>query len=403
MNKTIPQGWKNVKLGNICKILRGKGLSKDKLSDTGKNKCILYGELFTTYSESIKEVKSRTDESGGTLSMKGDILIPSSTTTTGVDLVNAVVLNEDGVLLGGDVNILRKKCDSYNSEFLAYYLTHIKKDDIIRLTQGITIVHLYGKDLKEIELLLPPKDLQNKIVEIIETTDEAIRATNKIINESERIKNGLIKDLLTNGLPFNNRKKQETEIGQIPEDWRLVKQGDVAKFYNGRAYKLSEWEKSGIPVIRQQNLTEKGSSFYYSNLSLPKHQYCKSGDLLYMWSASFGPHIWDGPEAIYHYHIWKIECSEMIEKMYLFYLLNRITLELQRKMQGGTMSHITKAIMEKHLIGLPPISEQRKIIEVLNTIDSKIKTETEKFYHLLKIKKGILQKLLTGQIPVRVD
>lgn len=247
MNKTIPQGWKNVKLGNICKILRGKGLSKDKLSDTGKNKCILYGELFTTYSESIKEVKSRTDESGGTLSMKGDILIPSSTTTTGVDLVNAVVLNEDGVLLGGDVNILRKKCDSYNSEFLAYYLTHIKKDDIIRLTQGITIVHLYGKDLKEIELLLPPKDLQNKIVEIIETTDEAIRATNKIINESERIKNGLIKDLLTNGLPFNNRKKQETEIGQIPEDWRLVKQGDVAKFYNGRAYKLSEWEKSGIP------------------------------------------------------------------------------------------------------------------------------------------------------------
>jgi type I restriction enzyme S subunit len=81
------------------------------------------------------------------------------------------------------------------------------------------------------------------------------------------------------------------------DDWEEVALGDVAEIINGRAYKLSEWETSGTPVIRLQNLTQRGGDFYFSNLVLPEKQYCTKGDLLYMWSATFGPHIWWGEKG----------------------------------------------------------------------------------------------------------
>ena len=89
----------------------------------------------------------------------------------------------------------------------------------------------------------------------------------------------------------------------LPDGWGNFRQGEIVEFSNGRAYKLSEWEKEGTPVIRLQNLTGTGNEYYFSKLGLPERQYCDYGDLLYMWSATFGPHTWKGQKAIYHYHM----------------------------------------------------------------------------------------------------
>ena len=92
----------------------------------------------------------------------------------------------------------------------------------------------------------------------------------------------------------------------VPDGWGVKRLGETTEVINGRAYKLTEWEDSGTPVIRLQNLTQRGGVFYYSTLKLPEKQYCQNGDLLFMWSASFGPLVWWGDTAIYHYHIWKM-------------------------------------------------------------------------------------------------
>ena len=153
------------------------------------------------------------------------------------------------------------------------------------------------------------------------------------------------------------------------DDWEEVALGDVAEIINGRAYKLSEWETSGTPVIRLQNLTQRRGDFYFSNLVLPEKQYCTKGDLLYMWSASFGPHIWWGEKAIFHYHIWKIEPNERIDKRFLFYLLDAKTQEWKTAGSGMAMIHLTKAGIEKELLSVPPLPEQKKIAEILSGID----------------------------------
>ncbi len=146
--------WNSSKLGDLFNFKKGKGLSKSDLSESGINKCILYGELYTKYAEIAYEVISRTNSSDGQLSEPGDILLPASTTTSGIDLANATALSEGGILLGGDINILRPKV-RLSSPFLAYFLTHMKKNEISSRAQGITIIHLYGGDLKSIDIVLP--------------------------------------------------------------------------------------------------------------------------------------------------------------------------------------------------------------------------------------------------------
>lgn len=189
---------------------------------------------------------------------------------------------------------------------------------------------------------------------------------------------------------------QKTEVGIIPVDWSVVAQSSVATFYNGRAYKITEWEEHGTPVIRLQNLTGTGKDYYYSNLKLPDHQYVNKGDLLYMWSATFGVHIWNGSKAIYHYHIWKIELEKSkLDKQYMYYHLDNLTERMKGQSNGSTMLHITKGGMEKQNMVLPPLFEQKKIARILTTIDKKLENIEQKIAATQQLKKGLMQKLFS--------
>ena len=101
--------------------------------------------------------------------------------------------------------------------------------------------------------------------------------------------------------------RHRTTEKRIHQKWPMVKLGDVVRIINGKAYKQEELLSQGkYPVLRVGNFFSN-SNWYYSDLELEDDKYCNNGDLLYAWSASFGPKIWDGGKAIYHYHIWKIE------------------------------------------------------------------------------------------------
>ncbi len=188
--------WEEIKLGSLYSFKRGKGISKGQLTENG-NKCVLYGELYTHYGEVIHEVKSRTREINSVKSIKGDVLIPASTTTTGIDLANATAVLEDDILLGGDINILRPK-KATDAIFMAHLLTHIKKFEIARKGQGITIIHVYGKDLANLDVLTP-KDLkeQQKIAIVLTNADKEIELLEQQLANFQQEKKALMQVLLT--------------------------------------------------------------------------------------------------------------------------------------------------------------------------------------------------------------
>lgn len=148
--------------------------------------------------------------------------------------------------------------------------------------------------------------------------------------------------------------------------------GDICKVINGRAYKQSELLDCGkYPVLRVGNFFSN-NRWFYSNLELSQEKYCDNGDLLFAWSASFGPKIWDGGKVIYHYHIWKLEPNEgIIDKWYLYYWLIRSVGTLTAGTHGSVMAHMTKRDMENQIIALPDIKVQRRIGRILRCLDDK--------------------------------
>ena len=189
--------WVTIKIGEVADIHKGNGLSKTKLKQAGKYGCILYGELFTTYKRIIKNAISHTDYEEGVYSKAGDILMPGSTTTTGIDLAIASAVLKDNILLGGDINVIRPKTASINSIFLAYYITEVLKHKILELTQGITIIHLYGKDLKTLEIAIPEISEQDAIGKILVDIDEELSGLENQMNKYQLIKQGMMQTLLT--------------------------------------------------------------------------------------------------------------------------------------------------------------------------------------------------------------
>ena len=192
--KDFPE-WEEKRLGEVGEFLKGQGLSKDDIIADGKNECVLYGELYTTYDEVINIIKSKTDSNSEIKSNKGDVLIPSSTTTSHIDLANATAILKDGVLLGGDINILRNTKRFFDAIFLAYYLTNHKKHEIARLAQGTTIVHLYHSHLKKLKIKIPSLLEQQKIANFLSAIDEKIELVDTQIQKMQEWKRGLMQGL----------------------------------------------------------------------------------------------------------------------------------------------------------------------------------------------------------------
>lgn len=142
--------WKKVKLGEIGSWSKGKLLSKDNISETGKFKCIHYGELFTMYDEIIYQVFSKTDLNNGCLSQIGDILFPDSDVTpTGLARCSSIM--ETGVMLGGGILIL-SPLPQYYSPFISLSVNNEKQQIISRIT-GTTVRHINATSLSEIEIV----------------------------------------------------------------------------------------------------------------------------------------------------------------------------------------------------------------------------------------------------------
>lgn len=189
------EDWEQKKLGDVFSGIKGQGLSKGDIIEDGINKCILYGELYTTYPEVIKDIASNTNSSSSVKSLKGDLLVPCSTTTTGIDLADVTALYEDDVLLGGDITILRFK-KSGNSTFFAYYLTHHKKHDLAKYGQGSTIVHMYYSHFKTMLIKFPSSIVeQTKIANFLSSIDSKVKQVQKQLESTKQFKKALLQQM----------------------------------------------------------------------------------------------------------------------------------------------------------------------------------------------------------------
>lgn len=183
--------WEEKTLGDIAKFSKGKGISKNDISSNGIE-CIRYGELYTTYKEEIKDVKCKTNLKIEelVLSDANDIIIPTSGETA-IDLATASCVMKSGVAIGGDTTIIKT---NENGLFLSYYLNS-QKNKIGRLAQGVSVVHLYPSQLKELELKIPNIMEQNKMADFLSAIEIKIDKIYQELEICKEFKKGLLQQM----------------------------------------------------------------------------------------------------------------------------------------------------------------------------------------------------------------
>lgn len=194
-----------------------------------------------------------------------------------------------------------------------------------------------------------------------------------------------------------NIKVPNLRFKEFQGEWEKCTLSEVCKFHNGRAYKQSELLAAGKYRILRVGNFFTNDSWYYSNLELEDNKYAQDGDLLYAWSASFGPRFWKEEKVIYHYHIWKIDSFKNVDKEFMYHFLDLDSSKIKNEVQGGTMVHITKGNMEKRTISYPSINEQKKIAKLLSLLDERISTQNKIIEDLKKLKSAIIEKVFNGK------
>ena len=349
--------WK--KLGDICEIIRGNGVQKTDFVESGVG-CIHYGQIYTHYGPftytTNKFVSKNVFEKARKAS-KGDIIM-TDTSENVEDICKSVAyLGEEDIAVSNHALILKHK---QNPKFLTYStLTNSFLNQKRKYVFGAKVSGIKPENLAQIKIYLPSLSEQQRIVGILDTF------TSSIENLKEQI--------------AQRRKQYEYYRDQLLDlegkegvERSILK--DVCEVVNGRAYSQPELLSEGkYRVLRVGNFFSN-DSWYYSDLDLEEKYYCEKGDLLYAWSASFGPHIWEGEKTIYHYHIWKMNCSENIDKKFMYYWLQSEDMRKQAfsNLHGATMAHLTKALMESLKVPVPSLNEQQRIVDILDVFEASI-------------------------------
>lgn len=194
----------------------------------------------------------------------------------------------------------------------------------------------------------------------------------------------------------NNSDELNKVLGKQPI-WTEHSLEDLCDLVNGRGFKPHEWRKTGLPIIRIQNLNGS-KKFNYFDGDFNEKILVEPEQLLFAWSGSrgtsFGPHIWTGPRGVLNYHTWKVVPKTKVDLSFLFQLLAFETVRIEESSHGAAaLVHVKKCEMEKRKFLVPPLQEQSSIAQLLNTWDLSIEKLGMTFNMKKKRRNGILQSL----------
>lgn len=187
---------------------------------------------------------------------------------------------------------------------------------------------------------------------------------------------------------------------KFPKGWKWSTLGELAIYFNGRAFKSEEWGRTGLPIIRIQNLTQSSDTSNFYEGKYEEQHLVKKGDLLLAWSATLGIFEWERGNALLNQHIFKVQVHrDLIDKKFYFYQVKNLLEKIKAEVHGGGMKHITKPKLMALKVIIPPLEEQREIVSRLDAQMAQIETlkkEAEKENEIENIfLKSFLNKFFT--------
>ncbi|MDI3483804.1 MAG: type restriction enzyme subunit [Methanobacteriaceae archaeon] len=395
----IPMDWDVVKLEDVVKFLKGK--KPKKLSEEP-----FEGALPYLTAECLRSQGKKTkfaDCKDCVLVNDGEILLLWDGSNAG-----EFFKGFEGVLASTMVKLVFDE-EHILPNFL-FYLLKTKENFLRAQTIGTGIPHVNKSVINALKLPLPPLEEQKEIAKILQDFDNTIQKTNKTIKATEKLKKGLIQKLLTKGIL--HRELKDSPVGKIPENWEIVRLGDVAEVRKNK--NLGSFEEVAFISMENVHISSMFADYEIRNKSECKSfVYCEPGDLLLAkitpsfenGKQGFVPPNVPGSFALATTEVYPLVCTN-IHPHFLFYILKyyKFRKKLEFSMRGSTgRQRVPKDALIKLKIPLPSLKEQKEIAKILQDIDRKLELLKERKAKLENIKKGLMHELLTGERRVKVE
>ncbi|MCT7557246.1 restriction endonuclease subunit S [Aliarcobacter butzleri] len=414
----IPEDWEVVELDNILeKFQNGYAFSSEGYVETGVPIISMANiSLKGTFQFDYEKAKYWAEEELDNLKQyqleKGDLIIAMTDVTPDKKLIGrmAIVDKNDTFLLNQRVGLLKLK-EVINNKFLCEYGNF----DIWRkYSKNVAALgaqaNISTKDIKNGKIPLPPLEEQKKIADILSTVDKKIAFVEENINATEELKKGLMQKLLTEGIGHTEFK--DSEIGRIPKSWEVKSIGSLTSLTAGGTPSTQikdYWNPKEVPWLSSGEVNKK--IIYFTDNMISKQGLNNSAaKFIPKYSvliALAGQGKTRGTVAISEIELTtnqsvaSILPSEKLDMYFIYYNLDSRYEEIRSMSTGvGGRGGLNLAILKSIKIALPPQKEQKQISEILSTVDKKLENLKEKKLFFQELKKGLMQKLLTGEVRV---
>ena len=385
----LPKGWSLEIFENISTLQRGTSFTKANLIE-GIIPVIAGGKEPAYYHNDY-------NREGETITISG-----SGANAGFVNYFDTKIFVSDGFTVKGINDISLTK-------YLFYFLKW-KQDYIYFLQSGGAQPHVYLKDIAPLNISFPPLQEQKKIADILSTVDKKIAFVEENINATEELKKGLMQKLLTEGIGHTEFK--DSELGRIPESWVVVKLEEVCtKIVGGGTPSKNEpdyWNNGTIPWVTPSEFTKSKSNYISVTENKISEEGLKNssatllaiGTVIMSSRATIGECKINTIEITTNQGFISFQCNDLLNNLYLLYLIKQNKPNILKVSSGSTFLEVSRTSMKNFSIAIPSLEEQKQIAEILSTVDNKLENLKEKKQSFEELKKGLMQKLLTGEVRV---
>ena len=417
MSKVVPEGWQLFLFDQVFLDIRnGCSIDQNNLEQgvpVTRIETIAQGEIDYTKTGWIKTK----EDIERFIIEEGDILFSH---INSLQHIGKTAIKKDNRVLYHGMNLLRLRVDKtrFSPCYIYNFLNWDKVRDELRrkAKQAVNQASLNVQDIKTCEHLIPSLSEQQKIATILSSVDNVIEKTRSQIDKLKDLKTGMMQELLTKGIGHTEFK--DSPVGWIPTGWSVQKIDSlVTKVGSGVTPRggSEAYVSSGIPLIRSQNVYSDGLRIEdIAYITVEQHQKMANSQLkphdvlLNITGASIGRCYYlpsDFKEGNVNQHVCIIRPKQsVISSVFLAYLLNselgqRQIMSLQA---GGNREGLNFQQVREIGFAIPTLLEQQKIVNLLQSIDTKIMTVSQKFISVEQTKKALMQDLLTGKVRVKL-
>lgn len=373
--------WEKETLGNLNKFSKGKGYSKNDLSDEGYQ-IFLYGQMYTDYQMQVNELKThvKTLKKNSVLSNGNEVLIPSSGETA-LDLARASHMSISDVILGGDLNILIP-CEKILPHFEALTLsTEKNRKNLSTLAQGKSVVHLYGTDIKTDVISYPDINEQEKIGDLFSKIDQLIESQQELVDQTIAFK----KSMLQKMFPQKDSLAPEFRFEGFNDNWKSFKIKELANIKTGESNTQDADENGKYPFYIRSENPQTSNKYLYDEEAVLTIGDGKIGKVFFYVNGKYDLH-----QRVYRI----FGFNENLDGKYFYHYFSKFFLRRAKSLSAkATVDSVRMEMISDMIIKVPNLEEQVKIRDFLEKLDEKIAREERLLDAYKDMKKSLLQKM----------